>query len=104
MLSDFRVTIPELGTVQAVRRPLVVLTSNASRELSEALRRRCLFLHLDYPDADLERAIVVSRVPGVEETWAAQVVDAVGRLRCVELCQPHASDPDRAVRELRLSR
>ena len=55
VLSDFQVTIPELGTVVAVRRPLVVLTSNASRELSEALKRRCLYLHLDYPDAARER-------------------------------------------------
>ena len=66
VLSDFQVTIPELGTVAAVRRPLVVLTSNASRELSEALKRRCLYLHLDYPDAAREREIVLSQVPGLE--------------------------------------
>ncbi len=64
VLSDFQVTIPELGTVTATRRPFVVLTSNASRELSEAVKRRCLFLHLDYPDAERERAIVTSQVPG----------------------------------------
>ena len=63
VLSDFQVTIPELGTVVAVRRPFVVLTSNASRELSEALKRRCLYLHLDYPDAEREREIVTSQVP-----------------------------------------
>ena len=56
-------TIPELGTVAAVRRPFVVLTSNATRELSEAVKRRCLFLHLDYPDAERERAIVHRQVP-----------------------------------------
>ena len=59
VLSDFQVSIPELGTIAAVRRPLVVLTSNATRELSEALKRRCLFLHLDYPDAEREREIVL---------------------------------------------
>ena len=62
VLSDFQVTIPELGTLTAVRRPYVVLTSNATRELSEALKRRCLYLHLDYPDADREREIVA--LPG----------------------------------------
>ena len=64
ILSDFQVTIPEMGTISAVRRPLVVLTSNATRELSEAIKRRCLFLHIDYPDAEREREIVVSQVPG----------------------------------------
>ena len=63
VLSDFQVTIPELGTLAAVRRPLVVLTSNATRELSEALKRRCLYLHIDYPDAEREREIVTSQVP-----------------------------------------
>ena len=62
VLSDFQVTIPELGTLAAVRRPYVVLTSNATRELSEALKRRCLYLHLDYPDEEREREIVA--VPG----------------------------------------
>ena len=71
MLSDFQVTIPELGTVGAVRRPLVVLTSNATRELSEALKRRCLYLHLDYPDADREREIVTSQVPELDEQVVA---------------------------------
>ena len=67
ILSDFQVTIPEMGTIAAVRRPLVVLTSNATRELSEAIKRRCLFLHIDYPDAEREREIVVSQVPEVED-------------------------------------
>ncbi len=85
VLSDFQVSIPELGTVSAVRRPLVVLTSNATRELSEALKRRCLFLHVDHPDKERERAIVVSQVPEVEEALAGQVVDAVAALRQLEL-------------------
>ncbi|HEY0902837.1 MAG TPA: MoxR family ATPase [Marmoricola sp.] len=85
VLSDFQVTIPELGTVSAVRRPLVILTSNATRELSEAVRRRCLYLHIGYPDADREHAIVTSQVPGVEDTLARQIVDTVTRLRALEL-------------------
>ena len=85
VLSDFQVTIPELGTVAAVRRPLVVLTSNATRELSEAVRRRCLYLHIDYPDAERERAIVTSQVPGVEDALAGQIVETVTRLRALEL-------------------
>ena len=85
VLSDFQVTIPELGTVQAARRPFVVLTSNASRELSEAVKRRCLYLHLDYPDADRERAIVDQHVPGMEERLARQVVEMVADLRGLEL-------------------
>ena len=75
VLSDFQVTIPELGTVAAVRRPYVVLTSNASRELSEALKRRCLYLHLDYPDAEREREIVASQVPDLDD----RVAEPAGR-------------------------
>jgi MoxR-like ATPase len=85
VLSDFQVTIPELGTVVATRRPFVVLTSNASRELSEALKRRCLYLHLDYPDADREREIVTGQVPDLDARIAVQVVDVVGRLRDLDL-------------------
>jgi MoxR-like ATPase len=85
VLSDFQVTIPELGTVSAVRRPFVVLTSNATRELSEALKRRCLFLHLDYPDAEREKEIVLSQVSGVADGLAARLVDTVGQLRELEL-------------------
>ena len=85
VLSDFQVTIPEMGTVSATRRPFVVLTSNASRELSEAVKRRCLFLHLDYPDAERERAIVTSQVPDIDHRVAAQLVDVVVRLRELEL-------------------
>jgi MoxR-like ATPase len=85
VLSDFQVTIPELGTVSAVRRPFVLLTSNASRELSEAVKRRCLYLHLDYPDAEREREIVASQVPDLPDLVAAQLVATVGRLRELEL-------------------
>ena len=85
MLSDFQVTIPELGTVSATRRPFVVLTSNATRELSEAVKRRCLYLHLDYPDAEREREIVTSQVPGLDDAVARQLVDVVARLRELEL-------------------
>jgi MoxR-like ATPase len=85
VLSDFQVTIPELGTMAAVRRPLVVLTSNATRELSEAVRRRCLYLHIDYPDADREHAIVTSQVAGIEDTLVRFVVEVVGKLRGMEL-------------------
>jgi MoxR-like ATPase len=139
VLSDFQVTIPELGTLAAVRRPLVVLTSNASRELSEALKRRCLYLHLGYPDEERERAIVLAQVPDLEERVAGQLVATVARLRELELKKApsiaesvdwartlialeirdlddkavddtlgvvlkHASDHDRAIRELRLRR
>jgi MoxR-like ATPase len=85
VLSDFQITIPELGTITATRRPLVFLTSNATRELSEALKRRCLYLHLDYPDADREKAIVLSRVPEVAEQLAGQLVNTVRALRALEL-------------------
>ena len=85
VLSDFQVTIPELGTVVAKRRPFVVLTSNATRELSEALKRRCLYLHLDYPSAERETAIVLARVPEVGEQLAEQIVRTVRALRALEL-------------------
>jgi MoxR-like ATPase len=85
VLSDFQVTIPELGTVSAVRRPFVVLTSNASRELSEAVKRRCLYLHLDYPAAERELEIVSSQVPDLPDRVAAQLVATIGRLRELEL-------------------
>ena len=139
VLSDFQVTIPELGTVAAVRRPFVVLTSNATRELSEAVKRRCLYLHLDYPDAEREREIVSSQVPGLDDRIAGQLVATVARLRELDLKKApsiaesvdwartlialeigdldeqaladtlgvvlkHASDQDRAVRELKLAR
>ncbi|GAA1150647.1 MoxR family ATPase [Nocardioides aquiterrae] len=137
VLSDFQVTIPELGTVEAVRRPYVVLTSNATRELSEAVKRRCLYLHLEYPDAEREREIVTGQVPDLDTRVAEQLVAAVGRLRDLDLKKSpsiaesvdwartlvaleigeldekaiadtlgvvlkHASDQDKAVRELKL--
>ncbi len=85
VLSDFQITIPELGTIKAVRRPIVFLTSNATRELSEALKRRCLYLHLDYPSADREKAIVLSRVPEIAEQLADSLVRTVRALRSMEL-------------------
>ncbi|WP_028479628.1 MoxR family ATPase [Nocardia sp. CNY236] len=85
VLSDFAVTVPELGTITASRRPFVVLTSNATRELSEALKRRCLYLHLDFPDEDLERRILASRVPELSATVAAQLVRIVHVLRGMQL-------------------
>ncbi|WP_183093701.1 AAA family ATPase [Nocardioides stalactiti] len=139
VLSDFQVTIPELGTVAATRRPYVVLTSNASRELSEAVKRRCLYLHLDYPDAEREREILQAQVPDLDDRIAEQLVATVGKLRDLELKKApsiaesvdwartlialeirdlddkaitdtlgavlkHASDQQRAVKELRLNR
>ena len=139
VLSDFQVTIPELGTVAAVRRPFVVLTSNATRELSEAVKRRCLYLHLDYPDAEREREIVTGQVPDLDTRVAEQLVATVARLRDLDLRKApsiaesvdwartlvaleigdldeeavaatlgvvlkHASDQDKAVRELKLAR
>ena len=84
-LSDFAVTIPELGTVEAKTRPLVVLTSNRTRELHDALKRRCLYHWIDYPDRAREAEIVRARLPGVPEEVAARVCAAVARLREQEL-------------------
>ncbi len=85
VLSEYQVSIPELGTVRATRLPMVFLTSNNTRELSEALKRRCLYLHVDYPDLDRERAIVRTRVPGITEELADQVARIVRSLRTLEL-------------------
>jgi MoxR-like ATPase len=85
VLGDFQVTVPELGTITATQRPFTLLTSNATRELSEALKRRCLFLHLDFPDAELERRIVAARVPQLGEALAEELVRIVGVLRGLEL-------------------
>ncbi|HET7754468.1 MAG TPA: MoxR family ATPase [Anaeromyxobacteraceae bacterium] len=85
VLADNAVTIPEVGTIRARHVPRVVLTSNAARELSDALRRRCLHLHVDYPDAERELAIVRVRAPEVKESLARQVIAAVGRLRALDL-------------------
>ncbi|RCG27273.1 MoxR family ATPase [Sphaerisporangium album] len=85
ILSDYQVTIPELGTITAVTRPYVVLTSNATRELSEALKRRCLYLHLDYPSPERERDIVLAQVPGIEAALAEKLARTVAALRALEL-------------------
>ncbi|WP_406237149.1 AAA family ATPase [Nocardia sp. NBC_01009] len=85
VLSDFAVTVPELGTITAERKPFVVLTSNATRELSEALKRRCLYLHLDFPDEELERRILASRVPELSAAVATQLVRIVHVLRDMQL-------------------
>lgn len=85
VLSDWQVTIPELGTVSAARRPFVVLTSNAVRDLSEALKRRCLYLYLDYPSPEREKAIVTRGVPDLPEHLAAEVVRVVRSIRTLDL-------------------
>ena len=85
LLSDFQLSIPELGTVRAVTRPWVVLTSNGTRELSDALRRRCLYQYIDYPDADKERAIVELHMPHAGDALARQVVQFVQDVRRMDL-------------------
>jgi MoxR-like ATPase len=85
VLGDFQVTVPELGTITATRAPFAVLTSNATRELSEALRRRCLFLHIDFPDEELEREIVRLKVPGIDAALADSVVRVIAALRAMDL-------------------
>jgi MoxR-like ATPase len=85
VLSEYQVSIPELGTVRATGIPLVFLTSNNTRELSEALKRRCLYLHLDYPDVERERAIVLARVPGIGADLADQIARIVRSIRSLEL-------------------
>jgi MoxR-like ATPase len=85
VLSDFQVSIPELGTVSGTQRPPVVLTSNNTRELSEALKRRCLYLHVDYPDVDREREIVQARVPSIDAALADQLARVVRSIRQLDL-------------------
>jgi MoxR-like ATPase len=85
ILSDFQVSIPELGTVTATTTPMVILTSNNTRELSEALKRRCLFLHISYPDAEREKEILLHRVPGLPEHLAAQIARVVRSIRAMDL-------------------
>ncbi|MBX7158913.1 MAG: MoxR family ATPase [Acidimicrobiia bacterium] len=85
ILSDFQVSIPELGTLRAASRPTVLLTSNNTRELSEALKRRCLYLHIDYPEPEREREIVQARVPGVGAELADQVARLVRSIRTMDL-------------------
>ena len=85
VLSDFQVTVPEIGTIRARERPHVILTSNRSRELSDALRRRCLYLFIDYPSFEKELSIVRRKVPGASEDLATQIVGLVQRLRRAKL-------------------
>jgi MoxR-like ATPase len=88
VLSDWAVTVPEIGTLRARHVPRVVLTSNAARELSDALKRRCLHLHVDFPAPERELAIVRGRVPEAAEALARQVVGAVSKLRTLDLKKP----------------
>jgi MoxR-like ATPase len=85
ILSDYQVSIPELGTIEAKQIPLVFLTSNNTRELSEALKRRCLFLHVDYPDLEREKEIVLTKVPDISDSLADQVARIVRSIRQLEL-------------------
>jgi MoxR-like ATPase len=87
ILSEYQISIPEIGTVSGLQIPMVFLTSNSSRDLSEALRRRCLYLYLDYPPAEREREIVRTRVPGISEHLAEQVTAIVASLRRLDLRQ-----------------
>jgi MoxR-like ATPase len=88
LLSDFQITIPEIGTIRANRPPLAILTSNRTRELHDALKRRCLYHWIGYPPADREVEIVLIRQPGVSEALTRKVVAAVNRLRDLDLAKP----------------
>jgi MoxR-like ATPase len=88
VLSDWQVSIPELGTVRASNMPFVVLTSNNTRELSEALKRRCLFLPMDYPTIEREKQIILARVPGIEAQLADQIARVVHSIRAIDLKKP----------------
>jgi MoxR-like ATPase len=85
ILSEYQVSIPELGTIRAKQIPMVFLTSNNTRELSEALKRRCLYLHIGYPTVERERDIILSRVPGISSALAEQVAQVVRSLRTLDL-------------------
>ena len=85
ILSDYQVSIPELGTIEAKQIPLVFLTSNNTRELSEALKRRCLFLHIDYPELEREREIILTKVPDIEKNLGDQIARVVRTIRQLEL-------------------
>ncbi len=88
LLSDFQVTIPEIGTIEAASRPIVILTSNRTRELHDALKRRCNYHWIDYPTAEREEEIVNMRMPGVSDVLAAKAVAAVHRIRGLDLAKP----------------
>ncbi len=85
LLADFQLTIPEFGTVQAVEKPVVILTSNRTREIHDAVRRRCLYQWVDYPDAARERAILRNKAPGISELLSAEIVAFVQRIRQVDI-------------------
>jgi MoxR-like ATPase len=85
VLSDFQVTVPEIGTISAKQRPLVFLTSNNAREMSDALKRRCLHLFIDYPNADLERQILETKVPEADKRLVEDLVAMMHRLRQLDL-------------------
>ena len=106
LLSEFQVTIPELGTVRATHRPAVVLTSNRARELSEALKRRCLYLWLDFPGLEKEKEIIALKVPDLEPKLQEQVARFVANLRTLDLLKApsiaETLDWARALRALRV--
>src|SRR4029077_10901157 len=85
VLSDFQVSVPELGTIRAKHIPLVVLTSNNAREMSDALKRRCLHLYIDFPSTEQELQIVRLKVPNISATLAREVVSVVQRIRQIDL-------------------
>ena len=85
ILSDFQVTVPEIGTFEATQRPVVFLTSNDAREMSDALKRRCLHLYIDFPDAEVEQRILEAKVPGVEQRLAEELIGVMQRLRKLDL-------------------
>jgi MoxR-like ATPase len=85
VLSEWQVSIPELGTIRSTRAPFVVLTSNNTRELSEALKRRCLFLHMDYPDLERETQIIRARIPEIDAVFAEQIARVVRSIRTLDL-------------------
>jgi MoxR-like ATPase len=85
LLSDFQITIPELGTIKATSIPAVVLTSNGTRDLSDALRRRCLYHYLDFPDVDREAKIIVTRIPRIDAALARQIAEMVAAIRKEDL-------------------
>ena len=88
LLSDFQISIPELGVIEARTHPIVILTSNNSRELTEALKRRCLYLWLDYPTAERELEIVRLHAPELPETVARRLVEVIGMVRELDLKKP----------------
>ncbi|MFQ5505042.1 MAG: AAA family ATPase [Planctomycetota bacterium] len=85
VLSDFQVTIPELGTIESKTKPLVFLTSNNAREMSDALKRRCLHLYIDFPSEELERRILETKVPGIEQRLVQDLVEMMAKLRTLDL-------------------